>query len=92
MPPLARNLIDSNSMAVLAAWINSLAGLPALAPPVVHPAGGIFRGSALVTVEAPDTNATIHFTLDGSLPGEGSPGLYRAVAGDEHADVAGERV
>ena len=45
MPPLARNLVDSNSLAVMAAWINGLPGVLALAPPVINPAGGTFQGS-----------------------------------------------
>ncbi len=68
MPPLARNLIDTNAVAVMGAWINSLPGTPALAPPVIIPNGGTFAPSVAVTLQAPDTNATIYYTLDGSLP------------------------
>ncbi len=68
MPPLARNLIDTNAVAVMAAWINSLPGTPALPPPTITPAGGTFNQSILVTVMASDTNATVYYTLDGSLP------------------------
>jgi mono/diheme cytochrome c family protein len=68
MPTLARNLIDSNAVAVIAGWINSLAGTPALAPPTIVPAGGSFPGSVIVTLQPPDTNAAIRYTLDGSLP------------------------
>ena len=68
MPPLARNLIDTNAAAVLADWINSLIGIPALAPPVITPAGGSFQASITVSVAAPNTNAAIYYTLDGSLP------------------------
>lgn len=68
MPPLARNLIDTNAMAVMTAWINSLPGIPALAPPTLVPNGGQFSGPVSVTVVPPDTNATIYYTLDGSLP------------------------
>ncbi len=75
MPPLAKNLIDTNAMAVLAAWINSLPGTPALAPPVLAPDGGTFNGSVSVALQAPDGNAAVYYTLDGSLPTTNSP-LY----------------
>jgi uncharacterized repeat protein (TIGR03806 family) len=68
MPPLARNLIDTNATAVIAAWINSLPGTPALAPPSITPNGGSYVGSVSVTLQSPDTNATIYYSLDGSLP------------------------
>jgi uncharacterized repeat protein (TIGR03806 family) len=68
MPPLARNVIDTNAVSIIAAWINSLPGTPALAPPVIAPSGGSFIGSVSVTMQPPDTNATIYYTLDGSLP------------------------
>ncbi len=68
MPPLARNVIDTNAVVVMAAWINSLPGVPALAPPTLIPDGGSFVGQALVAVAAGETNASIRYTLDGSLP------------------------
>ena len=68
MPPLARNLVDSNAMAVVTAFINSLPGTPALAPPGLAPAGGLFSGPVKITVTAPDNNAAVYYTLDGSLP------------------------
>jgi uncharacterized repeat protein (TIGR03806 family) len=68
MPPLARNVVDTNSLAVIADWINSLSGTPALAPPLIVPEGGTFYRSVNVTLQAPDTNATLYFTLDGTLP------------------------
>ncbi len=68
MPPLARNLVDTNAMAVIAAWINSLPGTPSLPPPVIVPAGGTFNGSVSVALQAPATNALVFYTLDGSLP------------------------
>jgi chitinase len=52
----------------MAAWINSLPGTPALAPPIITPNGGNFIASVNVMVQPPDTNATIYYTLDGSLP------------------------
>jgi hypothetical protein len=68
MPPLARNLVDSNAMAVLAAWINGLPGTPAEAPPTIVPAGGIFPNSVSISLQPPDANAVLYYTLDGSLP------------------------
>ena len=68
MPPLARSLIDSNAVQVVGDWINSLAGTPALAPPSITPNGGTFTSLANVTLAAPNTNAMIYFTFDGSLP------------------------
>jgi hypothetical protein len=68
MPPLARNLVDSNAMAVIAAWINGLPGAPAEAPPTIVPVGGTFPNSVSITLQPPDTNAVLFYTLDGSLP------------------------
>ncbi len=72
MPPLARNLVDTDGMAVLAAWINSLPGTPALAPPTIQPAGGTFYGLVNITLQPPVTNAALYYTLDGTLPGTNS--------------------
>jgi hypothetical protein len=68
MPPLARNLVDTNALAVMASWINSLPGIPALAPPAITPNGGTFLSSINVTLQPPDTNAVIYYSLDGTLP------------------------
>jgi regulation of enolase protein 1 (concanavalin A-like superfamily) len=66
--PDFRNLIDTNAVQVLTDWINSLPGTPALAPPAFTPDGGTFYNHVSVTLQPPDTNAAIYFTLDGSLP------------------------
>jgi uncharacterized repeat protein (TIGR03806 family) len=69
MPPLARNLIDTNAVAAMALWINSLGGTPALPPPTLTPSGGTFTGFVNVTAQEPSTNeTTLYYTLDGSLP------------------------
>jgi len=72
MPPLARNLIDTNAVQVFTDWINSLPGIPALAPPAIMPNGGTFATSVGVTLQSTDTNAAIYYTLDGSLPSTNS--------------------
>ncbi len=68
MPPLARNTIDTNAVADMAGWINSLGGTPALAPPALTPASGTFTNQVTLTLQPPDTNAALYYTLDGSLP------------------------
>jgi hypothetical protein len=68
MPPLARNVIDTNAVAVMADWINSLGGTPALAPPILSPAPGIYTNEVTLTLQPPDTNAAVFYTLDGTLP------------------------
>jgi uncharacterized repeat protein (TIGR03806 family) len=67
MPNLARNLIDTNAVQMMADWINSLGGAPALAPPAIVPMGGTFQGLVNVTLQ-PTNGVTIYYTLDGSLP------------------------
>ncbi|HWC60841.1 MAG TPA: chitobiase/beta-hexosaminidase C-terminal domain-containing protein, partial [Verrucomicrobiae bacterium] len=68
MPPLARQLVDSNAVDILEAWINSLPGTPAEAPPTIAPTGGLFFNNAGIVLTAPDTNATIYYTFDGATP------------------------
>ena len=68
MPPLARNLIDTNAVAGMGDWINSLPGTPALAPPTITPNGGTYANSVNVTLQSTNSNATLYYTLDGSLP------------------------
>jgi uncharacterized repeat protein (TIGR03806 family) len=68
MPQLARNLVDTNAMTVIAAWINSLPGIPALPPPSILPNGGTFSGNVSVTLQDSQPNAILHYTLDGSSP------------------------
>ncbi|HEX7652764.1 MAG TPA: chitobiase/beta-hexosaminidase C-terminal domain-containing protein, partial [Verrucomicrobiae bacterium] len=68
MPPLARNVIDTNAVQVLGDWINSLPGTAALAPPTILPNGGAFNGGLRVTLQHADATAVLRYTTDGSLP------------------------
>jgi hypothetical protein len=68
MPTVARNLIDTNAVQVITDWINSLPGTPTLPPPVISPDGGTFSAPVTVTLQAPDTNAAVYYTLDSTLP------------------------
>jgi uncharacterized repeat protein (TIGR03806 family) len=77
MPPLARNLIDTNAVQVMTDWIDSFTNTPALAPPMLSPASGLFTNFVLVTLQPPDPEAALYYTLDGSLPTTNST-LYAA--------------
>ncbi len=68
MPPLARNLIDTNAVQVFADWINSLPGIAALAPPTIAPNGGTFSPSVNVALQSTNGGAILYYTLDGTLP------------------------
>ena len=72
MPTLARNVVDTNSLEIVAEWIDSLPGTPALPPPTVNPDGGTFAGPVTVTLSSAGSEQTIYYTLDGSLPTAGS--------------------
>jgi len=69
MPPIARETIDRAGVALLQEWIESLPGRPVLAPPSITPAGGTFAHGAEVTLQAPQADTDIRYTLDGSEPG-----------------------
>jgi hypothetical protein len=66
--PDFRNLIDTNAVQVLSAWINSLPGTPALAPPTITPNGGTYFNHVGVALQSANPEAAIYYTLDGSLP------------------------
>jgi len=68
MPVLARNLVDTNAVQVFTDWINSLPGTPALEPPTITPNGGMFIPSVTVTLHPAEANATLYYTLNGTLP------------------------
>jgi hypothetical protein len=72
MPPLARNLVDTNAMSVLVDWINSLPGTPALAPPIISPPGGLFQSPVSISLQSTNGGDDLYYTLDGSLPNTNS--------------------
>jgi uncharacterized repeat protein (TIGR03806 family) len=67
MPPLAHLQVDTNSMALLRNWIQSMPGPDVLAPPQMSPPGGKFDRPITVTLLG-DPGAEIRFTMDGTLP------------------------
>jgi uncharacterized repeat protein (TIGR03806 family) len=73
MPPLARETIDRNGVALLNQWISGMPGRPVLAPPVISPAGGTFPTAVEVSLSQGEPGADIRYTLDGSVPGPADP-------------------
>jgi uncharacterized repeat protein (TIGR03806 family) len=67
MPPLARNLIDTEDMKLLRQWIESLPGSPVLPPPEISPPGGVFGGPLTVELKS-EPGAAIRYTVDGTVP------------------------
>jgi len=67
MPPLARNQIDGQGMALLRQWIESLPGPPVLPPPEISPRGGNFTQPVEVILRS-EPGASIRYTLDGTVP------------------------
>ena len=77
MPPLARETIDQNGVALLRQWITSLPGRAVLDPPTLSRPGGSYDGPIEVALQDSEPGAAIHYTLDGSEPGSADP-LYQA--------------
>ena len=75
MPPIARETIDEQGVALLKAWIESLPGRDVLSPPQISPPGGSFSAPVAVTLQESEPGANVHYTLDGSVPGPSDP-LY----------------
>jgi hypothetical protein len=51
-----------------AIWFSGWMPQLAAAPPTILPAGGTFVEGVAITIQPPDTNALIYYTLDGTLP------------------------
>ncbi len=73
MPPLARETIDEQGVALLRSWILSMPGREVLAPPIITPAGGNYTGPVEVSLQEAEPGTEIHYTLDGSVPGQSDP-------------------
>jgi hypothetical protein len=79
MPPLAHQTVDQTGAKLLRAWIDAMPGPEVLAPPTISPGGGEYHGTLRVTLSHPDSNAAIHYTLDGSAPGKSSAVYTRPI-------------
>lgn len=77
MPPLARETIDQKGVALLSQWILSLPGRAVLDPPTLSRPGGTYNAPLEVTLKDSESGAAIHYTLDGTEPGDSDP-LYEA--------------
>jgi uncharacterized repeat protein (TIGR03806 family) len=73
MPPLGRMTVDAAGVQLLRQWILSLPGPDVLDPPALEPTGGDFPRPVAVTLRHADAAATIHYTMDGTVPTEVSP-------------------
>jgi uncharacterized repeat protein (TIGR03806 family) len=73
MPPLARETIDTNGVALLRQWIGSLPGRAVVDPPQISPAGGTYEKALEVSLKVAEPSADIHYTLDGSAPTASDP-------------------
>jgi uncharacterized repeat protein (TIGR03806 family) len=72
MPPLAHQMIDTNGIALIEQWVQSLPGKPVLAPPSISPSGGNYPKPIEVTLNQ-QQGATVHYTVDGSAPTSSDP-------------------
>ncbi len=70
MPPLARETIDQEGVALLRQWIVNMPGTPVLDPPAISPEGGNFDQPVEVSLTGADAGTDIRYTLDGTAPGE----------------------
>jgi uncharacterized repeat protein (TIGR03806 family) len=73
MPPLARETVDAQGVALLRQWITSLPGRPVVDPPRISPAAGTYKSAVAVSLEVAEPGADIRYTLDGSAPTASDP-------------------
>jgi len=86
MPPIARETIDPQGVALLRQWIASLPGRQVVPPPQIAPAAGNYAKPIKVTLTDSEPGAQIHYTLDGSTPGASDPKY------DKPIDVSGATI
>ncbi len=86
MPPIARQTVDHNGVALMRQWILSLPGRDVAAPPTLSPSGGEFKKAVTVTLAA-EPGAEIRYTLDGSVPGPTDPIYDKPLVVDGPATV-----
>jgi mono/diheme cytochrome c family protein len=73
MPPLARETIDPQGVALLRQWIGSLPGRAVVPPPRMMPEGGNYGAALQVTLSDTEPGTEIHYTVDGSTPTAADP-------------------
>lgn len=73
MPPLAHQQLDTQGIALVRQWIESLPGPPVLPPPTFSPTGGNYSQPIEVKLQDNEPGAVIRYTLDGSKPGNSDP-------------------
>ncbi|MGO8699487.1 MAG: chitobiase/beta-hexosaminidase C-terminal domain-containing protein [Limisphaerales bacterium] len=75
MPPLARQTVDGEGMALLRQWIESLGGRSVVPPPEFSLPAGNFPKPIDVVLAVGEPGAVVRYTLDGSIPAADDP-LY----------------
>lgn len=79
MPPLARETIDPQGVALLRQWIGSLPGKQVVPPPQISPEGGQYAAAVKVTLSETEPGSEIRYTLDGSTPTSTDPRYERPI-------------
>ena len=73
MPPLAHERVDVQGLSVLRTWIESLPGLPVLAPPTFSAVLSQKGDTAEVVITHGEPGVKIRYTTDGSAPANTDP-------------------
>jgi uncharacterized repeat protein (TIGR03806 family) len=86
MPPLARETIDPQGVALLRQWIGSLPARQVVPPPQIAPEGGNYKAGIQVTLSDSEPGTDIRYTLDGSTPTSSDPRYEKPI------DVSGTTI